>query len=512
MPQIAASDHMSDFDNTAELYQERQGLPLIDYIPIAMPCYLLQIDVLVSEKRKLFPLEEFILRGLKLGLQTKTDVLGLVGLISDSEYANRLIDSLRRDDLIGGIDSKLGIRAKGEMLLSEDGEQRIYEKTVPLLWDPISNSAIRPKLDLMRASTVRYECRVRVVPKSVRQPDLRSLPLEAAQSGQVAAIENEKILRYLGIQKRTLMYRRGVLLLYGGAKGVVPTAQIAVDGAIDEQLSSTFARDDLLPRLGVDHQFNRRSGSLAIEQRVKPLGISPQNLSLADLLRSRSSLLLGMAGLEKQGSREAAERLEEKRKKLDTIERELDAIPIRDLSVHEAPRLFDSALQKARKHVIITTTLPYEARLGSIRFLLLEQALRRGVRIQIFISTRPTEEELAHGQGPAHIYRKLTDLVSKYRNFEVAFLRDTSRVVFEVFTDDLILAVCNEPSLGPRAREPIARLFAGYVLTGKTAVSKYSKAHLSPQALEVVQNIRLPTSKPRDGKPSPRSTKSHHRK
>jgi hypothetical protein len=502
---------MSDFDDIAELYQERQGLPLIDYIPLAMPCYLLQMDVLVSEKRKLLPLEEFVLRGLKLGLQTKTDVLGLVGLDSDSEYGDRLIESLRRDDLIGGVDNKLGIRAKGEMLLSEDGEQRIYEKIIPLLWDPISNGAIRPKLDLIRAPMVRYECRVRVVPKSVRQPDLGSLPLEAAQSGQVADIEHEKILRYLGIQKRTLMYRRGVLLLYGGAKGVVPTAQIAVDGAIDEQLSSSFARDDLLPRLGVDHQFNRRSGSLAVEQRVKPLGVSPQNFSLANLLRFKSALLLGIAGLEKQDSREAAERLEEKHKKLEAIERELDAIPIRELSVHEAPRLFDSALQKARKHVVITTTLPYEARLGSIRLLLLEQALRRGVQIQIFISTRPTEEEIAQGQGPAHVYRKLTDLMSKYRNFDVAFLRDTSRVVFEVLTDDLILSVCNEPSLGPRAREPIARLFAGYVLTGKTAVATYSKTHMSPQALEVVQNIRLPTSKPHEGKSGGRSTKGLHR-
>ena len=482
---------MSDFDNTAELYQERQGLPLIDYIPLAIPCYLLQMDVLVCEKRKLLPLEEFVLRALKLGLQAKSDVLGLVGLGAESEYGDRLIESLRRDDLIGGIDSKLGIRAKGEMQLSEDGEQRIYEKTVSLLWDPISNSAIRPKLDLIRASTVRYECRVRVVPKSVRQPDLHSLPLEAAQSGQVANIEHEKILRYLGVQKRTLMYRRGVLLLYGGAKGVVPTAQVAVDGAIDEQLSSSFARDDLLPRLGVDHQFNRRSGSLAVEQRVKPLGISPQNFSLAELLRSKSSLLLGISGLEKQGSREAAEKLDEKRKKLEAIERELDAIPIRELSVHEAPRLFDSALQKARKHVVITTTLPYEARLGTLRFFLLDQTLRRGVRIQIFISTRPTDEERAQGQGPAHVYRKLTDLTNKYQNLEVEFLRDTSRVVFEVLTDDAILAVCNEPSLGARAREPIARLFAGYVLTGKAAVSAYCKTHMSAQTMEIVQNIRL---------------------
>ncbi len=192
--------------------------------------------------------------------------------------------------------------------------------------------------------------------------------------------------------------------------------------------------------------------------------------------------------------------------------RELDSIPIRELSVHEAPRLFDSALLKARKRVVITTTLPYEARLSSIRFLLLEQALRRGVHIQIYISTRPTEEELVQGQGPAHVYRKLTDLVSRYRNFEMTFLRDTSRVVFEVLTDDSILTICNEPSLGPRAREPVARLFAGYVLTGKAAVSTYSKAHMSPQSLEVVQHIRLPTSKPHESKHGARSSKGVQRR
>jgi hypothetical protein len=496
---------MNDFDEIAERFQDKDGQPLVDHLPLALPCYLLQMDCLMSERRKLMPVEEYLLRGLKVGLKSNGDLLNFIGV--DIEYGNRLIERLIADELIGGVEGNLGIRSKGDLMLTEDGEKRIYERTIPLLWDPILEVTIPVKVELIRSLAVRNECRVRVIPQSANLPALDRLPLDSAQAPAFQNPEREKVIRYLGVQRRTLMYRRGLLLLYGGVKGAEPIARIAVQSIIDDAYSDAFTKKGLLPRLGVDNQFNRRLGALAVDQRVKPLGISATKASLSDLLRLRSTLQLGVAALEKMADEQAAKKIEEKRLALSEIQTKLDAMPIRQLLPFELPRVVEHVFQKARDAILITTTVPLEARLTALRLLLLEQALRKGVKVRILISNRPTDDELSQNEGPIPLLKRLSDLMARYDSLEVSFLRDTNRVVYEVAMDNTLLAVSNEPPLGSRTREPLARNFSGYVLSGAVATRAYQEAHLSTEALAVVGRIRFAPTKAKSIKNSPQKVK-----
>ena len=90
------------------------------------------------------------------------------------------------------------------------------------------------------------------------------------------------------------------------------------------------------------------------------------------------------------------------------------------------------------------------------------------------------------------LLRKLNDMAAIHANLDVSFLKDTDRVVFEVRTDDAALGVSNEPPLGLRSREPLARAFSGYQLSGPKPVLAYVHNHLTAQALNVVGKIKIP--------------------
>jgi hypothetical protein len=491
---------MTDFDELAERFQSADGAPLVDYVGLALPFYRLQIDSLVSEKRALMPVEEYVLKVINQSSKAVEEVLGLLGL--SSSYGRSLIARMIRDEFIIQEGSHLLLRPKGKITLDEDGQRKIYQKTISLLWNPISLSVVRGRLELLSSADVKAESLIKVIPSTARVPTLTEIPLDG-NSGSSDIDDDEQIIRHLSFRRRTLMYRRGLLLLYGAGKGREPFARVAIDGMIDGAYSATFVQQGLLTRLGVDSQFSRRMGAIAVEQRVRPLGATSADLSLGDLLRQRSTLQLGIAGLERQADAAAAKKIDEKRVQLSDIQRRLESFPVRPMLPFEMPRMFEYALQKARSKIVITTTLPVAGRLTPIRFLLLEQALKNRVHVRILLSDRPKADEFASQHGPVRLLARLNELMDRHETLEVAFLRDLDRVVFEVSLDDVLIAVSNDPPLGLRSREPLAREFSGYVLAGKKIVTSYETQFMGAQSLSSVERVRIT---PRTKKSSPKDS------
>ena len=478
---------MTEFDAVAEQHQAIDGMPLIDYLPIALPIYLLQIEALVAEKRELMPVEEFVLKAVNMGIRSGADVLGTLGL--GAGYGEKVLRSLADDEFITQ-KPDLVIRPKGANVLAEAGERRIYEKVLTMAWNPLTLQVLRDKHALKRSAELKLGRVVRVVPPSTKLPPLMELPLERLPAWQLD--QGEQVIRFLEVQRRSLLYVPAVLLVYGRGKGGEPLARVAIDGVIDNTSSVAIARHELLPRLGVDGVFTRRLGATAVEPRVKPLGVLPGNESLADLLKLKSTLQVGIAGLERKNSLEATTRLDTKKAELTAVQQKLAQIPVRALLPFEVPQLVDIALQRAKTDIVITTTLPIGERLTSLRLLLLEQVLRKGVKVRILISDRPSDEEFAVNDGPVPLLRTLYNMMAIHANLDVSFLRDTDRVVFEVRIDDTFLGVSNEPPLGARSREPLSRVFSGYQLSGTKPVRAYTESHMSAQHLAVVGKIKLP--------------------
>ncbi len=476
---------MIEFDTVAEQQQTMDGMLLIDYLPIGLPIYLMSVDSLIAEKRNLVPVEEFILKAVQAGVRSSADVIGLLGLGGD--YGAKVVQSLSDDEYLATTPN-LTLRPKGVAVLSEAGERQIYEKTISLAWNPLTQGAIKTRLTLESGRALALERIVRLAPPTTRLPALVDLPLEQLPGSQLR--DGEQVIRYLAVLRRTQRYIPAVLLMYARGKGREPLARVVIDGVIDHPSSDAIAKHELLQRLGLDSLFNRRAGAMAVDQRIKPLNILQGHGSLADLLKLKSTLQLGIAGLGRQDSDVAAAKLDIKKAELAMVQQQLEQIPVRSLLPFEVPQLVDYALQRAKRDVLITTTLPLDVRLTSLRLLLLSQALKRGVKVRILISDRPAEDEWM--EGPGLLLRKLNDMAITFANLDLSFLKDTERVVFEVRMDETMLGVSNEPPLGLRSREPLARAFSGYQLSGAKPVLEYSKNHLTTLALSVIGKIKIP--------------------
>lgn len=268
---------MTTDDSIAETLQQYEGQLLADYLPLALPCYLLQVDTLVIERKKLMPVEEYLLRSIDAGLSTIADVVAFLGLAK--RYADQLIAQLDQDEYVSvGDDGTVRIRPRGKEILTLECEKRPAERSTSVIWDPIKEAPLTMWFDLMGQADVRRESRLVVVPRSLRLPEPDDIPINDIQAyrrttGPGYRDENvEDIVRFLDIRRRTLRYRRGTLLAYSAGESRPPLVKIAIDGIVDEDYSQAFARHGLPPHVGIDRQFFRRHGVAGVRQRVQSLG------------------------------------------------------------------------------------------------------------------------------------------------------------------------------------------------------------------------------------------------
>lgn len=491
---------MTRDDSIAEKLQQYDGQALADYLPVALPCYLLQVDAVVIERRKLMPVEEYLLRAIDAGLVVRDEAARFLGL--SGRYADQLIEQLDDQEYVAVVDDDtVRIRPKGREVLALECERRPAERSISVVWDPVKEAPLTSWFDLLGQAEVRRETRLVVVPRSLRLPQPEEIPIGDIQAsrrtGRIADRENaEEIVRFLEIRRRTLRYRQGTLLAYSTGDSRPPLIKIALEGLIDEDYSQAFARHGLPAKVGIDHQFSRRQGVAGVRQRVQALGGRTETLgSYGELIRRRSVLRLGLEVLERQQeeeqSPERASRIAERLKALAEVEEGLATWPIRQLMPFEIPQIMQSALETAKLRILVTTTMPNETRFSNSVAALLEGALRRGVTVAILIAGRPRldwEDRQVRQWSPI---RELNALARKYRNLQVGFLKDLAKNVFEVSVDDELLAISNEPSLGSRAREPLSRCFSGYLLLNQSQIRSYVASHLQGDKVAVIEKLRL---------------------
>ncbi|MES2530744.1 MAG: hypothetical protein V4636_06895, partial [Pseudomonadota bacterium] len=206
---------MIEFDAVAEQHQKMDGMPLIDYFPVGLPIYLLTLESLVAEKRNLMPVEEFILKAVQSRVRSIADVVGMLGL--GANYGAKMIKALMDDEYLAQT-PHLTLRPKGVAVLSEAGERQIYEKTLSVAWNPITQGVVKTRLTLEPGHVLALGRTVRLAPPSTRLPVLMDLPLDPLPGNQLR--DGEHVIRYLSVLRRTLRYIPAVLLLYARGKGV----------------------------------------------------------------------------------------------------------------------------------------------------------------------------------------------------------------------------------------------------------------------------------------------------
>ena len=79
-------------------FDERAGYELVSYREVALPVFLLSIDVLVLDERPLPPIQEFVLGTVETGLDQVASIAGLLGI--DESVVVSSASDLQMDDSV----------------------------------------------------------------------------------------------------------------------------------------------------------------------------------------------------------------------------------------------------------------------------------------------------------------------------------------------------------------------------------------------------------------------------
>ena len=488
-----------NFDSIAQRFPDNEGRALVDYIPVFLPCQILLVDALVIERHRISTPVEFVMKAIAAGIVNSEMVGDFLGL--SKGYTTILIEQMKDDELIIGDGSgELVILPRGKEIMQGGGDRRIIDKGISILWDPISEQPIfsRPSL-VSDHNKDTFPKRVRF-PAILKTPKVDAFDISTVQSYRRyvndIAIEDDRedLLRLVSVRRSIHRYREAIVLLYDS--GRLPIAKIAIDNLVDEGLSSAFAQKDGTNFLGIDSAFSRKAGAIAVDERLKRLAVKTAGADMRAVAQQRGILRLKIdawkSRLEEEPSKQVNDQLQSGIAQLHEIERLLDGVAVRALNAAEMNLCLVDALTNSSRSIVMTTTIPNEFRFTRSVVTLMESALLRGVRISIYISDRPHDESTKSGRRSKSPLSRLNTLSQSNASFQVAFLQQIQRPVFEILWDDSELAFSNDPPLGLRSDASIPRLFKGFKIADCAIVKNYVSRNMNFTDDDIVKNIKLP--------------------
>lgn len=403
---------------------------------VALPLFRMQVRILTITRKKVPPLQEFVLRAVGAGLVHEADIAGFLGL--ERSVVRRTLSELVGMDavLLGGV---AGDRAH-RLLLTEQGRgtlntltlERAEEETRIFLLDGLTRRLVpEPASPLRGGSELRKTNLIEIAAYPRTRPEADEFREQLIAEWKALHPDSE-LVAVLGVERADAVFRDDALALtYRPEEGVEDTANseqvgFVVGGYWSDAHAEVFRRasaDSRVPLLS-----RRRGAEVEGAERLVPprllAQIAPQD-ETSDLItqmtqaESRIDQLKGR--LSRAGSADfkaelqAGLRAEEKRR--DEARARIAAMPVRYVEASEHAALLDRALNEAKQRVLIVTALSRDSLVPQMVVQRIEAACRRGVFVFIGYS---------HGPRPARQTAEtpaaLQELINRHPQLFVADL------------------------------------------------------------------------------------------
>ena len=481
---------MREHADIARRLESIVGDTLVDYFTVYLPVQLLLVDIIGLERRTVPAPTEFCLRSIEAGLCEGDEVLGFLGL--DGDYGDRLLRSMCDGDYIGkdGF-GKYHLMRRGKELLKQGCEASPADRRMQVLWDPIQREILDRTLVYTKQRTD-PDGIIAPIPNAFAQPlpdDLEVTEINKIRNGYSGGAESGgatfDVLRVTGVQKSFGRYRPCLALVFSNAEGDL-TLRLAINGSIDDDLTSICAKIGLPKLIGVDRKIGLRPGVQASKKRQQDLKCGDGgSKNIAQLVKRRCMLRFKLQSFEKRLGEEHVEAIEVKKsecqKELDDVNSQLERLPVIQARCHEVDHYLVEALKNANSTITITTTNPSAIKIDGEILGYLRSSLSRGIKVTLYISDR------LGGNDPT---LAALDKLTNYGSLSVHFLQNEQRSVFEIEWDGKHLLFSNEPPLGNRRRPVCPREFSGYFVSDAQAVSRYRDSFLTFRSDDFLVRLR----------------------
>lgn len=466
-------------DDIAQRFAKRRDFELVDMAMVALPMYAVTMECICCVHRPFPPMALFVLRAIKAGLSSETEIAGFLGV--EAPVLRITLRELTEDRYISDEGTgKYALMDLGTKVIEDEKEYVPEEETHTVIFDGILRRPVWISGErLLRPSEIDRVTTIEIRPYPGMPPEIGELKLAdviAVLKSQYGAEEFDRDLLSLSrITRRSKVFRIATGLAYKMKKG--PEVQIAfvVDGVPHNELEQVFAEKGGARKMG----FMKALSEEGIERGIRRhLGNDVVNLlpDETELQGRFSSLATARRDLDIAGKRAESEpnasnlaQLEESKSRYGEMVRSIQTYKARPLEVHEVSNLLDDALVSATEQIFVAVGESWDA--GITRDLLrrLEATLKRGVEIRILSLIKSKEEgaERPRSEKLAEVLRVL----GRYRNLTITPTRRHG--FFFLVKDRQFAAIANRPLLGPASRTRMFHQFAGYLLQERTLVDAY---------------------------------------
>lgn len=422
----------------AARFARRPDFELIAYADVGLPYWRLRTRCELLARKPISPIDEFVLRAVRAGIDQRQDIMMLLGL--DDVVLDSAVGALLAQDWLVSVgDEQVALTEKGAAAEAAAVQERSEERMVTFEFDGLLRRPTLLALPLEPAQLAAVGAR-EIPPHPISRPD------ELELHGHRGAVEH--LIRTFGsrrdreidllaikeVVRRERVFQEATALLFRAVHGNELRVAFVVDQDVSTEHEQQFAQARLLDRIGIARGVRSRTRHPALlSEAARPLHDEKVEREIRDQIRAR----LEDAEAEVPGDTET--------NALSEARRRLRSLPVRSIECYEHPPLVDVALGSAREQLVIVSPRITGAVVDEDMARMLRRTLDRGVRVRIGYGVG--RDPAAGVDSEAH--ERLRRLARDFpRTLDVAFLRGlkTSALV----RDRTLSAVTNFPLLAHR--------------------------------------------------------------
>ena len=391
---------------------------------------ILQVSTLL--RKKIAPLDEFVMRCLKFGMPDCGEIASFLGL--DQRIVESVVSGLIRNNDVAlcgvpnSTEQMLKLTIKGQKSL-EIAETIVPEdKTIPLFFDALLRKPAYYREQLFKSKELRDAGLKEIPAMPARQPKVADFPIDTVQdllrtSGGTG--EKRDLLTIKRVERCNRLFRKAVALLYRSLEGGEPYVEFVVDGKLTSDYGAAFTRADGLKILGLEYPTDPSAASIPVsapaEQPVDGLGpLETLEAEAVDLAAAAAEVVKTKSEIQQTSDdstrNELKARLAEAESRVAELEERQKRRGVRQVYVYEHPRLLDSALGSCKQRLMIIS--PWiRAQVVTPEFLKrLKDALERDAAVYIGYGIN-AEEQGEPRKADKEAEEKLGKLAKRYKNF-----------------------------------------------------------------------------------------------
>lgn len=459
----------------AEIVQRldnREGYSIVDYREIGLPVFSRQSLLTLQEMSQIGPIEQFILKAIKVGLRTPNQIQEFLGL--SIGIINKEIGSLVYDGAISPVTNEV----KEEFILTPIGSERlalarsaiVTNENISIYIDGITRSVLAiERRDLFSGKELEDVGISLISPVPRHAPKVSEITLrDIDQLFTVVAGSRKvtkKVLRIDGFLGRNRVYfQKAIAIAYKSENARKIQIGFAIDGRISSEHEIKFDRAKDGPRSKIFGQLfdagKRRRNINDIAKHVRDV-LPTVNAQLGTSIQANEREIIG---LKKVGATEV----------VDT------SIPslVKTLQVYEHPPLLSDAFNIAVSRIFIISPWIRAGVVDSAFIRKLTRCLERGVNVHIEYGIGRVDRNEKENDKSARV--ELERLSESNQNFTLIKRGNTHAKVLLVDDRYFVTTSFNWLSFRGNPNQPFREEWGTYV-EGSEIVNAYYNTLAQPK-------------------------------